>query len=91
VSSPAIWLPDKIIVFLNEEGTVTSETSFGYTFHTGTLQILERTTTLPVVPTAENGTGVAATTREEFNIYGFRTSSTVSVTPSAFSARGRFI
>jgi len=76
VSSPAIWLPDKVIVFLNEEGTVTSETSFGYTFHTGTLQILERITTLPVVPTTENGTGVAATTREEFDIYGFRTSST---------------
>jgi RHS repeat-associated protein len=76
VASPAIWLPDKVIVFLNESGTVTAETSFAYTFHAGTLQIKERTTTLPAVPAAENGTGVAATTRDEFDLYGFRISST---------------
>ena len=48
-------------------------TSYCYTWHAGTCAIKERVTTLPIVSTTENGTGVAATRRDYFDTYGNQT------------------
>jgi RHS repeat-associated protein len=45
-------------------------TSYCYTWHAGTCAIKERVTTLPIVSTTENGTGVAAARRDYFDTYG---------------------
>jgi hypothetical protein len=49
------------------------ETSFSYTWHPDTVQVRERTTTLPVVPTSQNGSGTAATRVEQFDRFGHPT------------------
>ncbi|HUG92211.1 MAG TPA: hypothetical protein VML55_15325, partial [Planctomycetaceae bacterium] len=66
-----VWLPSKEIVYPDAADPLkTIETSFGYTFHDGTCAVKEKTTTLPVVPTSQNGSGVADTRREYFDLYG---------------------
>ncbi|MEZ5942930.1 MAG: RHS repeat-associated core domain-containing protein [Planctomycetaceae bacterium] len=50
--------------------TTTIVTSFEYSYHSGTLQVSERTTTLPVVSTTQNGSGTANERKEYFDIYG---------------------
>ncbi len=42
-------------------------TQYAYTFHSGTLQMASRTTTLPVVSSSQNGSGTADTTQEVFD------------------------
>jgi RHS repeat-associated protein len=51
----------KQTVYRNEAGTDPIQTTYDYSFHSGTFQIQQTTTTLPVVSSAQNGTGVAAT------------------------------
>jgi RHS repeat-associated protein len=48
-------------------------TSWAYLFYAGTNQISTKTKTLPVVTTAQNGSGVADTTVEQLDTYGNRT------------------
>jgi RHS repeat-associated protein len=50
--------------------SITITTSFAYTWHSGTTQMATRTTTLPVVSTAQNGSNSATTIVETFDIYG---------------------
>jgi hypothetical protein len=57
-------------VFRHDDGTGGITTSFAYTWFTDTVQVEQRTTTLPVVPTIQNGTGVAATTTQIYDQYG---------------------
>jgi len=45
-------------------------TIYGYTWQGATLQIAQKTTTLPVVPTAQNGSGVADRRIDAFDAYG---------------------
>ncbi|MDZ7619482.1 MAG: hypothetical protein U1E05_20980, partial [Patescibacteria group bacterium] len=45
-------------------------TSFTYTWHVGTVQVKQRTTTLPLISAAKNGSGVAATRVEELDAWG---------------------
>ena len=45
-------------------------TTYAYTFYAGTNQILQRTTTLPVVITAQNGSDVAATRKDWYDELG---------------------
>ena len=45
-------------------------TSHAYAFHPGTVRVRQHTTTLPVVPTSQNGSGVADTRRDYFDSYG---------------------
>ena len=52
--------------------TLKTITSFTYTYHTGTCAVAQKTTTLPVVSTAENGSGVAATRRDYYDAQGRR-------------------
>ncbi|OAI41010.1 hypothetical protein AYO40_00590 [Planctomycetaceae bacterium SCGC AG-212-D15] len=48
-------------------------TTFSYSFYPGTCQVQQRTTTLPVIPTSQNGNGVAATRKDYFDVYGNET------------------
>jgi RHS repeat-associated protein len=50
-------------------GSVPAETSFAYTWQ-GNFQIAQRTITLPVVSTNQNGSGIANTRIEECDSYG---------------------
>jgi len=60
----------KETVYRNEDGTGAIETSFSYTFHSGTVQIEERVTTLPAIPTSQNGSGTSNTRTERFDAEG---------------------
>ncbi len=48
-------------------------TTYSYTWYPGTCQVQQRITTLPVISTAQNGSGVANTRGEYYDIYGNRT------------------
>jgi len=45
-------------------------TSYSYSFHNGTCQAKQKTTTLPLISASQNGSGVAATRKEVFDTYG---------------------
>ncbi len=45
-------------------------TSYSYTWYDGTCQVKEKTTTLPVISTSQNGSGVSNTRKEYFDKYG---------------------
>ena len=53
--------------------TTKIETSYTYTYHPSSTAIATKTTTLPAIGTAQNGSGTAATIEEVFDIYGRRT------------------
>lgn len=57
-------------IFRHDDGTGGITTSFAYTWFTGTVQVEQLTTTLPVVTIGQNGTGVAATTTQIYDEYG---------------------
>lgn len=57
-------------VYANDDGTGAITTSYAYTWHSGTLQVQEETTTLPAVPTGQNGSGTSATRKQWFNDRG---------------------
>jgi len=61
----------KETVYRNEDGTGAVETSYDYpSYYSGTVQAKQRITTLPEVPTSQNGSGVAAERREYFDNFG---------------------
>ena len=60
----------KETVYRNEDGTGAIETTYAYAWHAGTNRLQQRTTTLPAVPASQNGSGVAATRTERFDVYG---------------------
>ncbi|MBS0205278.1 MAG: RHS repeat-associated core domain-containing protein [Planctomycetes bacterium] len=51
---------------------ITIQTSYAYTFHTGTVQPQQQTTTLPVISTSQNGSGVANTRKAYFDQLGYQ-------------------
>ena len=57
-------------VYSDYSGMVSITTSFAYTWYTGTSQPQQRTTTLPVVPTIQNGNGATDTITEIYDQYG---------------------
>ncbi|MBL7041600.1 MAG: RHS repeat-associated core domain-containing protein [Pirellulaceae bacterium] len=65
-----IYPRSKMTVYRNDDGTGAIDTSYSYTWYTGTVQIEQRTTTLPAVPTSQNGSGTSATRVERFDQYG---------------------
>jgi len=60
----------KQITYQSEAGGDPIETTFAHTFHSGTTQVAQTITTLPIVPTAQNGTNIAATQREYHDSLG---------------------
>jgi len=65
-----IYPLSKTTVYRNDNSTGAIETSYTYTYHSGTTQIQQRTTTWPVIPTDQNGSGVAATRKDYIDIDG---------------------
>jgi hypothetical protein len=65
-----IYPVSKITVYRNDDGTGTIDTNYAYTWHGTTFQMEQRTTTWPAVPTSQNGSGVADSRIERFDIQG---------------------
>ncbi|WP_186774669.1 RHS repeat protein [Allorhodopirellula solitaria] len=61
------------IVYRNDDGTGKSTTRYDYQYHADSFQPSQRITTLPVVPTGQNGDGSTDTRTERFDIHGNRT------------------
>ncbi|MCZ2341705.1 MAG: hypothetical protein LC104_07900 [Bacteroidales bacterium] len=57
--------------FRHDDGTGAITTSYAYTWFADTAQIEQRTTTLPVVPVDQNGTGAADTITEIYDDDGY--------------------
>ena len=69
--SGGVWFVFRETVYPSDTNqTLTQVTSHAYSFHSGTCAVKEHVTTLPVVDTDQNGSGVAATRREYFDTYG---------------------
>ncbi|PHS02287.1 MAG: hypothetical protein COA78_21630 [Blastopirellula sp.] len=58
------------LVFSQDDGTGQITTSFAYTWFAGTTQFEQRTTTLPVVSSSQNGTGSTDKIKERFDVDG---------------------
>ncbi len=56
--------------YRNTDGSGAVTISFAYTYYSGTTQVQQKTTTLPVISTAQNGSGTAATTAEYYDSLG---------------------
>ncbi len=56
--------------YSDDANTQAIVTSFSYQYYPGTNQKLEQMKTLPVIPTSQNGSGVAATQQEQYDLYG---------------------
>jgi len=66
-----IYPVSKEIVYPDDSSqTTTIETSYSYTFYSGTTQVEQKTTTLPVIPTSQNGSGTANSLVDVFDEYG---------------------
>ncbi len=72
-STPAYFLSKEISYPSDTDQTKKIITSFSYTWYEGTCQVKEKTTTLPVISTSQNGSGVANSFKEYFDEYGYRT------------------
>jgi RHS repeat-associated protein len=83
-----IYLAATETVYRENGSTGSATTSYAYNFHSGTFQISQRVTTLPTIPTGENGTGIAVVLTENYDVFGLLTSSVDgrgSVTNCAYS------
>ncbi|QDU05521.1 hypothetical protein V6x_52590 [Gimesia chilikensis] len=70
VTGQAYFLSKEISYPSDTDQTKKIITSFAYTWYEGTCQVREKTTTLPVISTSQNGSGVANTRKEYFDEYG---------------------
>ena len=52
------------------DSTVTIQTNYAYTYYSGTVQLKQKTITLPVISTAQNGSGTANQRLEYYDIHG---------------------
>jgi RHS repeat-associated protein len=67
-----IYLVSKETVYQSDAGggSNPADTTYSYTWQGTTLQIDQKTTTWPVVPTGQNGSGLADSRKEAYNAYG---------------------
>ena len=72
-SGLAYFLFKEILYPSDTDQTKKIITSYAYTWYEGTCQVKEKTTTLPVISTSQNGSGVANTRKEYFDEYGYLT------------------
>ncbi len=68
--SVTIWFPSLVKVYRDTAGTQNIDTAFAFTWHTGTVQPKEKTTTPPVIPVSQNGDGVTYTRKQIFDVLG---------------------
>ncbi|HUY34972.1 MAG TPA: hypothetical protein VMV69_19650 [Pirellulales bacterium] len=66
------YVADVILKQLSSGGDASPPllTSYGYTFFSGATAVQQRTTTWPVVPAGQNGSGVAESRVEQFDAWG---------------------
>lgn len=69
VGSTKFYFVASQTLYRNDNSTGDIETSYAYTFYPDTAQIQQQTTTLPVVPTDQNGSGIAATRKTYFDTW----------------------
>jgi RHS repeat-associated protein len=70
-SEPAAWFTSKETVYPSDTDQMEKiVTSYSYTFYPETCQVQQKVSTLPAVPTAQNGSGQTDTQREYFDQYG---------------------
>ena len=69
-SGTTVYPEATVTVYRNSDGTGAETTAYSYTWFSGTVQEQSLITTLPVISTAENGSGTAETTATWYNIYG---------------------
>ena len=65
-----VYPVSKEIHYRNEDGTGAIETRYSYSWHTDSVQMQERVTTLPAIPESQNGSGISATRTERFDESG---------------------
>lgn len=71
VGSTTVYFPWKDIIYQSDVGGGDpATTTYAYTWHEASFQMDQRTTTLPIVPVAQNGSGVANSQVEAFDAYG---------------------
>lgn len=58
------------IMYRADAGADPVSTTYAYEFYSGTNQILQKTTTLPTVPTAENGSNTTTVQQEQYDLFG---------------------
>lgn len=69
-----VYLPRRETVYPSDtDQSITEVTSYCRTFYPSTFAVKELITTLPAVTTAQNGSGVSATRRDYFDMYGNNT------------------
>lgn len=71
-----IYPTASVTVYRDDAGTQPITTSFSYAFFAGTTAVQQRTTTWPVVPASQNGSGLAESRVEQFDQWGNAISST---------------
>ena len=65
-----IYVVADYTTYANADGTGATTTSYAYAWYSGSFQVKEERTTLPVVSSGQNGSGVAATTFSYFSSAG---------------------
>ncbi len=69
-----VWFKSKETVYPSDtDQNKTIVTTYDYDFYPDTCQVQQKITTLPAVPTDQNGSNVGATTRDYFDEFGYRT------------------
>lgn len=68
-NNTTIYPVSKETVYRNTDGTGAIETQYSYTFHSGTTQVEKKTTTLPAIPTSQNGSGTSSIYEDVYDIY----------------------
>jgi RHS repeat-associated protein len=68
-----IYPVSKQTTYTNDDGTGAVVTEYSRTYHSGTVQIDQKTTTLPAVPTSQNGSGTADSFVEVYDSDGYLT------------------
>ena len=75
LSGGTIYLLEAETIFRGDGSTDGVVTGYTYSYHPDRFQISQRITTLPTIPTGENGTGTAVTLTENYDLGGYLTSS----------------
>ena len=68
-----IYPVSKETTYTNDDSTGAVVTEYSRTYHSGTVQIDQKTTTLPAIPTSQNGSGTANSFVEVYDADGYLT------------------
>jgi RHS repeat-associated protein len=72
-SSGTVYPLSRSSAFRNTDGTGALNYDFAYSWQGSSNQILQKTTTYPIVPAGQNGSGAATSMTEQFDVFNRRT------------------